>query len=117
MEMKLIKTEQEYDAALVEMEGIWGAEPNTPEGDRLDILLLLVKNYEAKHYVLPELDPIEAIKYEMEERGLKQTDLAKDFGISKSKVSEVLNRKKPLTLNFIKFVHKHLGIPADVLLA
>lgn len=117
MEIKPIKTEQDYDNALVEMEKIWGAEPNTPEGDRLDVLLLLVKNFEVTNYPLPELDPIEAIRYEMEERGLNQSDLAKDFGISKSKVSEVLNRKKPLTLNFIKFVHKHLGISADILLA
>jgi HTH-type transcriptional regulator / antitoxin HigA len=117
MEIKPIKTEQDYDNAMVEIEKIWGAKPNTPEGDRLDILLLLVENFEAKHYPLPELDPIEAIKYEMEEQGINQAELSRLFGISKGVVSEVLNRKKPLTLNFIKFVHKKLGISADVLLA
>ncbi len=116
MEIKPIKTEQDYDNALVEIEKIWGAEPNTPNGDRLDILLLLVKNFEAINYPMPELDPIEAIKYEMEERGIKQVDLAKSFGLSKGKISEVLNRKKPLTLSFIKYVHKNLGISAEVLL-
>lgn len=117
MDINPIKTEQDYDNALVEIEQIWGAAPNTPAGDRLDILLLLVQDFETKHYPLPELDPIEAIKYEMEEKGLNQSDIARIFGISKSKVSEVLNRKKPLTLNFIKSVHKNLGISADVLLA
>ena len=115
--IKTIKTEQVYEDTLVQIEKLWEAAPNTTEGDLLDILLLLVKDYEKKHYPIPQLDPIEAIKYEMEERGLNQASLAKRFGVSKGVVSEVLSRKKPLSLNFIKFLYKDLGIPPQILLA
>src|SRR5439155_14037017 len=100
-EIKPIKTEADYDAALAEIATLMDAEPGTPEGDRLDVLVTLVEAYEAKHWRIDPPDPIAAIKLRMEQRGLTRHDLEKILG-SKSRVSEVLNRKRPLTLEMIR---------------
>ena len=115
-EIKPIKTDDEYKAALQELEKVWNAKRDTPEGDILELLALVIDDYESKQFPMPALDPIEAIKYQMEERGLHQKDLTPYFG-SKSRVSEVLNRKKPLTLKMIKNLYKDFGIPAETLLS
>ncbi|WP_221394107.1 type II toxin-antitoxin system HigA family antitoxin [Dyadobacter sp. NIV53] len=115
-EIRPIKTETEYKAALQELEKIWSAKRDTPEGDIFELLALVIDDYESKQFPMPALDPIEAIKYQMEERGLHQKDLLPYFG-SKSRVSEILNRKKPLTLKMIKTLFKDFGIPAETLLS
>ncbi len=112
-----IKTEQDYELALKKLETIFHAKPNTPEGDLLEVLSLLVHEYEQKHYKIESLSPLEALKYEMEEQGLSQTGLAKRVGMSKSTISEIINGKKQMSINFMKFLHNELGIPAHILLA
>jgi len=114
MEIKPIKTEADYEAALKDIEGLFDAEPGTPEGDRLDILITLVEAYEDEHYDIPAPDPVEAIFYYMESRGLTRADLEPFIG-SRARVSEILNRKRPLTLAMIQRLHR-LGIPAEVLI-
>lgn len=115
--IKPIKTEQDYELALKNMETVLNAKLDTPEGDHLEILSLLVHEYEQKHYKIEALSPLEALKFEMEEQGLSQSSLAKRFGMSKSTVSEILSGKKQMSLQFLKFLHHDLGIPANVLLA
>ena len=115
MDIKPIKTETDYQAALEEIEGLFDAAPDTPEGDRLEVLVTLVEAYEEKHYNIPKPDPIEAILYHMESRGLTRRDLQPYIG-SRARVSEVLNRKRPLTMEMIRNLHKGLGIPAEVLI-
>lgn len=112
----VLKDEKQYKAALKKMEELWDCPENSAEADLLEVLSILVEQYETKHYSIENPDPIEIIKYEMEERGLNQKDLVKYFG-TKSRVSEVLNRKKPLTLKMIKALYKDFGIPADILLS
>jgi HTH-type transcriptional regulator/antitoxin HigA len=114
MEICPIKTEDDYVSALAEIERLFDAAPNTPEGDRLDVLVILVEAYEQEHYSIPAPDPIEAIKYHMESRGLTRRDLEPYLG-SRARVAEVLNRKRPLSLEMIRRLHSGLGIPADVL--
>ena len=114
MDIKPIKTEKDYIAALKEIEGLFDAEPGTPDGDRLEILSTLVESYEDEHYDIPAPDPIEAITYFMESRGLTRVDLEPYIG-SRARVSEILNRKRPLTLSMIQRLHTGLGIPAEVL--
>lgn len=113
--IKPIKTEADYDAALAEIATLMDAELGTAEGDRLDVLVILVEAYEAKHWRIDPPDPIEAIKLRMEQRGLSRSDLEKVLG-SRSRVSEVLNRKRPLTLEMIRRLHATLGIPAESLI-
>ena len=115
MEVKPIKTESDYKAALAEVDRLWDAVPNTPEGDQLEVWTTLIEVYEELHYTLPLPDPVEAIKYWMESRGLSRRDLEPFIG-SRARVSEVLNRKRSLTLGMIRRLHKGLGIPADVLI-
>ncbi len=115
LEIKPIKTEADYQAALEEIEGLFDAAPDTSEGDRLEVLVTLVEAYEEKHYSIPKPDPIEAILYHMESRGLTRRDLQPYIG-SRARVSEVLNRKRPLTMEMIRNLHKGLGIPAEVLI-
>ncbi len=112
-----IKTEEEYNRALKQMESIFHAQKNTPEGDKLEVLALLIGDYESKHYPMRQLSAIEALKAEMEEQGLTQSGLAERFGMSKGAISEIINGKKQMSVRFMKFLHKDLGIPADVLLA
>lgn len=114
--IKPIRTEADYQAALARAEVIFLAQPNEPEFDELDILATLIEAYEARHYPIPEPDPIEYIKYKMAERGLRQRDLAVWLG-SESRVSEILSRKRKLTAKMMKALHDNLGIAADVLLA
>ena|SRR6266478_3609421 len=115
MDVKPIKTKRDYRHALKEIEGVMGAKRGTPEGDRLDILVTLVEAWEAKHYPIDLPDPIEAIKYHMEEKGLKPADLVRYIG-NRSRVYEVLSRKRPLTLRMIWRLHQGLGIPAESLI-
>jgi len=115
MKAKLIKNDAEHAAALARIEDIFDAKPGTPEGDECELLVHLVEEYEAQHHAIDLPDPIEAIKFRMEQQGLQQTDLIPFIG-SKSKVSEVLSRKRPLSLSMIRGLHKGLGIPAAVLL-
>ena len=115
MEIQPIKTERDYDAALAEVEALWGAEPDTPEGDKLDVLITLVEAYEARHHPILPPDPIEAILFRMEQSGLERKDLERYIGHS-GRVSEVLNRKRPLTLPMIRKLWKGLHIPLESLI-
>lgn len=115
MDIKPIKTEMDYDNALSEIDRLFDAELDTPEGDRLDILVTLVEAYEAKHWPIGAPDPIEAIKFRMEQMSLSRKDLEPLIG-SRGRVSEVLSGKRSLSLKMIKNLHKELHIPAEVLL-
>jgi len=115
MEIKPIKNTRDYRRALREIEGLMHAKRNTPAGDRLDVLVVLVEAWEAKHYPLDLPDPIEAIKYHMEQQGLSALDLMPFIG-GRNRVYEVLARKRPLTLKMIWRLHKGLGIPAESLI-
>jgi HTH-type transcriptional regulator / antitoxin HigA len=115
MDIHPIKTEGDYQAALAEIERLFDAQPSTPEGDRLDILTTLIEAYESQAAPIPAPDPIEAIVYYLESRGLSRRDLEPYLG-SRARVSEVLNRKRPLTLEMIRRLHANLGIPAEVLI-
>lgn len=114
MEIKPIKTEADYEVSLKEIERLFDAEPGTPEGDRLEILATLVEAYEDEHYAIPAPDPVDAILYYMESRGLTRADLEPYIG-SRARVSEILNRKRPLTLAMIQRLTQ-LGIPAEALI-
>jgi HTH-type transcriptional regulator/antitoxin HigA len=116
MTIKPIKTERDYRKVLKEIEKLWDAKPNTPMGDRLDVLVTLVEAYEQKHYKVDPPDPIEALKFRMEQLELKPSDLAKILG-GRNRVSEVLNRKRKLTVEMMRSLRKHLAIPAESLLA
>ena len=115
MDIKPIKTEADYRSTLVEIDGLMMAEADTPEGDRLDILVTLVEAYEAKHYPIEAPDPIEAIKFCMEQGGLTVKDLVPSIG-QPNRVYEVLNRKRGLTIEMIRNLHRNLGIPAESLI-
>ena len=115
MRIKPIKTETDYHTALKEIERIFDAAPGTREGDRLEVLTTLVEAYEEKHFRIPLPDPIEAILYYIETRGLTRRDLERYIG-SRARVSEVLSRKRPLTMEMIRNLHKGFGIPAEVLI-
>lgn len=112
---KVIKTTVEHERALERIEELFTAKPGTPDGDELELLLLLVETYEAKEYPIDLPDPIEAIRFRMEQANLKQKDLVPILG-SKSKVSEVLNGKRELSLTMIRKLVSELGIPAEVFL-
>ncbi len=118
MTLKPIRTEQEYDEIMVWIDEQFDqrVKPGTPQGDTLQVVLLLVKSYEDEHYPIPAPDPIEAIRLKMQEQGIRNKDFVGRLG-SKSYVSAVLNRKKPMTIDMARFFHKELGIPASVLLA
>ena len=115
MEIKPIRPEADYEAALAEVERLWGAEPGTPDGDRFEVLFTLVEAYEEKQYPILPPDPVEAIKYYMDSRGLDRRDLEQYIGPS-GRVSEVLSRKRPLTLAMIRKLNAGLGIPAEILI-
>ncbi len=116
MNLKPIKTETDYEKALEQVDQLWGAKKGTQKGDELDVWVTLIEAYEKIHYPIEAPDPIVAIEYYMEQKELKRNDLAKYFG-SKSLVSDVLNRKKALSLKMIKALHNGLGIPYDLLIA
>ena len=115
MEIKPIKTKADYRAALKKIETLMTARAKTPEGDRLDLLVTLVEAYEKKHYPLDLPDPVEAIKFRMEQMTLAPKDLVPMIG-QINRVYEVLNRKRPLTLAMIRRLHRKLGIPAESLI-
>ena len=115
MDIHPLKTETDYDDALHEIERLFDAAPNTPEGDRLDILTTLVESYEAQHVPIPEPDPIEALKYYMESRGLTIRDLEPLLG-NQHKILDVLERKRSFSLPMIRRLHDGLGMSADILI-
>lgn len=116
MEIRPIKTEQDYNSAIKRIEELWGAKKDTLKGDELDLLVTLVESYEMKHYPIAPPDPIDAIKFRMEQMGMTKKDMVKYLG-SQSRVSEILNRKRKLTLKMVKSLYKGLKIPAEILLA
>lgn len=115
VEIKPIKNERDYRKTLKEIDGLMDGRPNTPEGDRLDVLVTLADAWEEKHWPIDLPDPIEAILFAMEHRGLSRRDLEPFIG-SRARVAEVLNHKRPLTLPMIRRLHQGLGIPAEVLI-
>jgi len=116
MEIKPVRSEADYQAALKEIERLFESQPGTPEGDRMDVLVTLVEAYEAKNFPIPEPDdPVQVLEYYMESRGISRSDLIAYLG-SKERVSEVLNRKRGLSLQMIRRLHAGLGIPADLLI-
>lgn len=116
MDIRPIKTEQDYHFAIQRIETLWGAKKDTPEGDELDLLVTLVESYELRNYPIAPPDPVDAIKFRMEQMGMSKVDMIPYLG-SQSRVSEILNRKRNLTLTMIKSLYKGLKIPAEVLLA
>ena len=114
MTVKPIKNEEDYQNALNRLEIIFDAKKDTIEGDELEILSLIIDNYENEHIPIEMPDPIEAIKFRMEQMGLKQKDLAEIMGF-KSRVSEIMNKKRKLTLDMIRKLHAALHIPTEVL--
>ncbi|NHE59407.1 helix-turn-helix domain-containing protein [Cyclobacterium plantarum] len=118
MELHVIKSEQQYEQYLDWVDGLFdkGIKPDSPQGKKVEVCLLLIKDYEDRNFPIPLPDPIEAIKLKMEELGLKNKDLIGKVG-SKSYVSMILNGKKPLTLGLARIFHKELNIPADILLS
>ncbi|KAF2507898.1 DNA-binding protein [Flavobacterium zhairuonense] len=115
MNINPIKTEQDYNAALERVDSIFDAKPNTIEGDELDILVTLIEKYEQIHFPIPEPDPIEAIKFMMEQNGLTDADLGIILN-SRSRVSELFNRKRALTIKQIRVLTEALHIPASTLI-
>ncbi|MBK9637124.1 MAG: helix-turn-helix domain-containing protein [Bacteroidetes bacterium] len=114
MDWKVIKTEKDYQKALSRLEAIFDAKRNSKLGDELELLSLLIDNYEKDKFPIDLPDPIEAIKFRMEQLGYKQKDLAEVMGL-KSRVSEILNRKRKLTLEMIRKLNEVLGIPTEIL--
>jgi HTH-type transcriptional regulator / antitoxin HigA len=115
MTIKPIKTKKDYQLALNRLEEVFDAKPGTAEGDELEVLGILIDKYEQEQYPIGYPDPIEAIKFRMEQLGYSQSDLAKVVGL-KSRASEILNRRRKLTLEMIRQLHQALGIPTDVLI-
>ena len=115
MDVQPIKTKRDYLRALKQIEPLMDAKRSTPEGDRLDVLVTLIEAWEAKHYRIDLPDPVEAIKYHMEQKGLEPRDLIAFIG-SRNRVYEILNRKRPLTLRMVWRLHQGLGIPAESLI-
>jgi HTH-type transcriptional regulator/antitoxin HigA len=116
MEIKPIRSEADYQAALKEIEKLMESEPGTPDGDRMEVLVTLVEAYEAKNFPIPEPDdPVQVLEYYMESRGLSRSDLIPYLG-SKERVSEVLNRKRGLSLEMIRRLHNGLGIPSNLIM-
>ena len=115
MNIKLIKTEGDYQLALQRLDEIFDAEPDTPKSYELEVLSFLIDTYEKEHFNIEAPDPIEAIKFRMEQLEIKQKDLAEVLGF-KSRVSKVLNKKRKLTLEMIRNFHQRLNIPTNVLI-
>ncbi|WP_457676385.1 helix-turn-helix domain-containing protein [Thiolapillus sp.] len=115
MNIRPIKTESDYEAALSEVDTLWGAKEGTTNGDKLDILLVLIENYEREHHPVDPPDPVEAIKFRMEQMNLSRKDLEKYIG-SRGRVSEVLNHRRGLSLNMIRNLHSELHIPLESLI-
>ena len=114
-EVRPIRTKRDYETALEEVERLWGAKAGTPDGDRLDVLATLIDGYETEHHPMDPPDPIEAIKFRMEQRGLTRRDLEEIIG-TRTRSAEVLSRKRGLSIAMIRRLHEHLGISAEVLI-
>lgn len=114
-ELTPIRSEADYQKALDEVERLWGAKSGTSEGDRLDVLATLIDAYESQRYPMDPPDPIEAIRFRMEQQNLTRKDLEPMIG-TRTRVAEVLNRKRGLSINMIRRLHERLGISADVLI-
>ncbi len=114
-EVRPIRTKRDYEAALKEVQRLWGAKTGTRDGDRLDVLATLIDAYEADHYRMDPPDPIEAIKFRMEQQGLTRRDLEEIIG-TRTRIAEVMNRKRGLSIAMIRRLHERLGISADVLI-
>jgi HTH-type transcriptional regulator/antitoxin HigA len=114
VEVNPIRTERDHEAALVEIEGLMGAAPGTAEGDRLDVLVTLAQAYEAEHHAIEAPDPIALLQFVLEQRGLDRTALQPMLG-NRGRVSEVMARRRPLTLAMIRRLQTGLGLPADIL--
>jgi len=116
-QVRIIKTEREHEQALERLTDLLGRNPaaTTPESDELDLLALVIEHYEREHYPIDSPDPIEAIKFRMDQMGLTRKDLARYLG-STSKISEILKGKRPLSLNMIRKLSTSLGISADILI-
>jgi len=114
-EVRPIRTKRDYEAALKEVERLWGAKAGMRDGDRLDVLATLVDAYEGEHYPMDPPDPIEAIKFRMEQQGLTRRDLEAIIG-TRTRIAEVLNRKRGLSIAMIRRLHERLGISAEVLI-
>ncbi|MGL4238599.1 helix-turn-helix domain-containing protein [Tabrizicola sp.] len=114
-DVKPIRSEADYDAAMEAVAALWGAASGTPDGDRLDVLATLIDAYEAKHHAMDAPDPIEAIKFRMEQQGLTRKDLEDIIG-TRTRIAEVFNRKRGLSIDMIRRLHDRLGISAEVLI-
>ena len=114
-DVKPIRSEADYEAAMAGVERLWGTKSGTPRGDRLDVLATLIDAWEGEHHPMDPPDPIEAIKFRMEQQNLTRKDLEGILG-TRTRVAEVLNRRRGLSINMIRRLHKELGIPADVLI-
>ena len=114
-DLKPIRSEADYEEALSEVGRLWGAKGGTPAGDRLDILATLIDVYETEHYPIDPPDPIEAIKFRMEQQGLTRKDLEPIIG-TRTRVAEILNRKRSLSIAMIRRLHDQLGISAEILI-
>ncbi len=114
-ELKPVRTQSDYKRALAELKKLWGAQSGTAAGDRLDILATLIDVYEAEHYPMDPPDPIEAIKFRMQQQGLTRKDLEPIIG-TRTRVAEVLNRKRNLSIAMIRRLHDQLGLPAEILI-
>ena len=110
-----IRSKRDHAAALKEVERLWGAKAGTRDGDRLDVLVTLIDAYEEEHYPIDPPDPIEAIKFRMEQQGLTRRDLEEIIG-TRTRIAEVLNRKRGLSIAMIRRLNERLGIPAEVLI-
>ena len=115
MEIRPIRTHEDYEATLLEIEGLMDAAPDSPEGDRLDVLATLVEAYEMRHFPIDANDPVEAVAFAMEQKGLSPADLVPYIGRT-NRVYEVLNRKRKLSLRMIRNLHEGLGIPLENLI-
>jgi len=117
MDIKPIRTEHDYDAALEAIEDAWGAEPGSTEADQLEVMALLVKQYEEQHHPVPPPDPIEAIKSRLDQMGLDSSALEDLLGVGRGRVSEILNKRRALNLKMIRKLNERLQIPPSVLIA
>jgi HTH-type transcriptional regulator/antitoxin HigA len=113
--LKPLKTEKDYEDALAQIDKLWNAKPNSPEEDMLDILVTLIEKYEDKHFPIDPPDPIEAIKFMIEQRGINRAQLDKILG-GRNRTSEILNKKRKLSLNMMRKLHNDLRIPYHLLL-
>ena len=115
MDIKPVRNSKDHRATLAEVERLWEAKPGTPEHDRLEVLVTLIEAYEAKHHPIPPPDPVEAILFRLDQLDLDRKDLERSIG-SRARVSEVLGRRRGLSLSMIRRLHHDLGIPAEILI-